>query len=562
MEKQNRRSFLQFLGRSGLSVAAGGFLVSLNACAPESKPNNGAPLTPVKDSAVPFPIEGIEHSLADELVLSNGLKYEILIKWEDPISETDTFGFNNDYLAFVPFDKNDPTDGMLWVNHEYLQPLFVSGFAEADLSKKSKETVEKEMYSVGGTLVRIRKNEKGQWEVVKDERNRRLTAQTTIPFHWDEPIAGSDTAIGTFANCAGGVTPWGTILTCEENYDMFYGETDYSNPKKPTRNLESDYYGWSQHFDYPPEHYGWVVEVNPQTGEAKKLVALGRCSHECATVHQASDGRLVVYSGDDANDECLYKFISAAPNDLKNGTLYVADTENGKWISLNYDEQAILQENFKSQTEVLVRLREAAKLVGGTPLHRPEDIEIDPLNGQVLVSLTNNKPKGDYLGQILKIEEDDNKDKLSLTFKASTFLAGGEETGFACPDNMAFDPAGNLWFTSDISGSSINQGPYLPFGNNGLFLVPSWGDKKGQVIQVASAPVDAELTGPFFAPDGSSLFLSVQHPGERTKDLAAPTSHWPEGADNKPKPSVVCISGEALDALLRVKGGQEGDQSS
>ncbi len=553
MKTQNRRSFLHFLGRAGWSITAGGILLSNSGC-------NSTETTPSKTLSSSrktgkFPLQAIAHSTSDNLDLAEGLQYDVLLQWDDVISENDRFGFNNDYIAFVPFDEKNPTDGMLWVNHEYLHELFVSGFVGTDRSKKTKQQVDKEMYSVGGSLVRIQKNSDGQWKpVLSDPRNRRLTAKTEIPFDWHEPILGSKSAIGTFANCSGGVTPWGTILTCEENYDMFYGESDYNDIDKTTdvpKRLRGDYdYGWVEHYPYPPEHYGWVVEVNPQTGEAKKLVALGRCAHECATVHQTKDGRLVVYSGDDSNDECLYKFISDKPKNLRDGKLYVANTEKGEWISLVYDEQPILQKNFNNQTEVLIRLREAAQLVGGTPLNRPEDIEIDPLTGDVLIALTNNKPKGDYLGQILKIEETDNDNKTSLTFKASTFLAGGEETGFACPDNMAFDKAGNLWFTSDISGSAIGKAPYVAFGNNGLFVVPSWGEQKGQVLQVASAPVDAEFTGPFFAPDGETLFLSVQHPGERSLSLKALTSHWPNGNGEIPKPSVVCISGKALNALM------------
>lgn len=549
MKAQNRRSFLQFIGRASLSMTTGGLLLSNSSCNSAETATVETPSTP--PIARPFPLKAIPHSISDELDLAEGLHYEVLLQWDDIISEKDRFGFNNDYLAFVPFDQENPTDGMLWVNHEYLQELFVSGFTGMDINKKTKEQVEKEMYSVGGSLVRIQKNSEGQWNpVLSDPRNRRLTAQTEIPFDWPEPILGKTSAIGTFANCSGGVTPWGTILTCEENYDMFYGETDYTTdiPKR----FHGDYnYGWAKYYDYPPEHYGWVVEVNPQTGEAKKLVALGRCAHECATVHQTKDGRLVVYSGDDSNDECLYKFISDQPKNLREGKLYVANTEKGEWISLVYEEQPILQEKFKNQTEVLIRLREAAKWVGGTPLNRPEDIEIDPLTGDVLVALTNNKPKGDYLGEILKIEETDQENKTSLTFKASTFLAGGEETGFACPDNMAFDTVGNLWFTSDISGSAMGKAPYEAFGNNGLFVVPSWGENKGKVLQIASAPVDAEFTGPFFAPDGETLFLSVQHPGERSKSLDTLTSHWPNGAGEIPKPAVVCISGKAFQELVK-----------
>ena len=444
MHNQIRRDFLQFLGRSGLSL--GGVFVGLNACdtTPKTKTSSTTPLQ--------FPLSPIEHSLLDEVVLAEGLEYEVLLRWGDRLSETDSFGFNNDFTAFIPFDKNDPSDGILWVNHEYLKELFVSGFDGDDRSKKTKSMVDTEMYSVGGSLVRIKQQKDGRWQVVQnDPYNRRLTAHTDIPFEWDEAIAGSHSAMGTFANCSGGVTPWGTIFTCEENYEMFYGETDKSDPQNPQR-IPYEYldYGWWRHYDNPPEHYGWVVEVNPKTGTAKKLVALGRCAHECATVHEASDGRLVVYTGDDSNDECLYKFISKNPGSLNQGKLYVANMEKGEWISLVCEEQAILQSHFKNQTEMLIYLREAAKLVGGSPLNRPKDIEIDPINGQVLVSLTNNKPKGDYLGEILKIEEADNNNKTSLHFKSSTFLSGGPETGFACPDNMAFDPSGNLWFTSDI----------------------------------------------------------------------------------------------------------------
>ncbi|MCH2020887.1 MAG: DUF839 domain-containing protein [Saprospiraceae bacterium] len=550
MKKQNRRSFLHFLGRAGLGISASSFLVSVQSC-DQKKILNKEKNT--KSTPNPFPLNDIQHSLEDKLILADGLKYDVLIRWDDPISDVDKFGFNNDYIAFIPLNKTNPNDGMLWVNHEYLNELFISGFNAKDRSTKTKEQVDKEMYTVGGSLIRIKKNNQNEWTIVhNDQLNRRITAKTEIPFDWDSPIAGSTSAIGTFANCSGGVTPWGTILTCEENYDMYYGETDYSDPKNPKRipGLYIDY-GWSKYYNYPPEHYGWVVEVNPLTGAAKKLVALGRCAHECATVHQAKDGRIVIYSGDDANDECLYKFISKNPDNLREGKLYVANTTEGKWISLDYEDQKILQQNFDNQTQVLIRLREAAKLVGGSPLNRPEDIEIDPLTGNVLVALSNNKPKGDYMGEILKIEEHDIENKTSLTFKSSTFIAGGAETGFACPDNMAFDPKGNLWFTSDISGSSINLDPYKDFGNNGLFLIPSWGKNKGKVLQVASAPIDAEFTGPFFSPDGETLFLSIQHPGERSVDLNNLTSHWPDGDNNIPRPSVVCITGPALKDLMQ-----------
>ncbi|MCB0794497.1 MAG: DUF839 domain-containing protein, partial [Flavobacteriales bacterium] len=335
-----------------------------------------------------------------------------------------------------------------------------------------------------------------------------------------------------------------------------YGETQHHSDGSTTL-IPSDY-GWEQFYDHPPEHYGWVVEIDPKTGDAQKHVALGRFAHECCTLFQLADKRIVAYSGDDKRDEHLYKFISSVPGSLKEGILYVADTISGKWLSLDRDTQPVLKAHFKDQTEVLVRVREAAKLLGATPLNRPEDIEIDPFTGNVLVALTNNYGKEDYHGSIMKIEEA-NGDHAALDFKASVFMAGGEESGFSCPDNLAFDRSGNLWMTTDVSGSIMNkaEGPYMPFKNNSLFVIPRHGKDAGKVFRVASAPRDAELTGPWFAPDGKTLFLSVQHPGDQTTDLDQPTSLWPFDGDNLPKPAVVAITGdliEKMNQLIELEG--------
>ena len=146
-----------------------------------------------------------------------------------------------------------------------------------------------------------------------------------------------------------------------------------------------------------------------------------------------------------------------------------------------------------------------------------------------------------------KIEEF-NEMHDSLTFKGSTYIVGGEENGFSCPDNLAFDHSGNLWITSDMSGSAMNkeEKPYMAFKNNSLFVIPRYGKDAGKVIRVASAPRDAEFTGPWFSSDGETLFLSVQHPGEQTIDIQNPTSKWPFDMDGIPKPSVVAIKGDLL----------------
>ena len=344
-----RRTFLEFLGKGTMGAAI--------SATPFTQ------LAGATQSARAFEIKGIKPSDKDLLKLAKGLDFDILIKWGDAISDKDTFGFNNDFTAFLPLDESNE-DGLLWVNHEYIDPYFIA--AEHQVTERDLEQIKREQYNVGGTFVRIQKNKKGKWKVVKnDPQNRRISGLTEIPFNWEQPIADKKSAIGTLANCSGGVTPWGTILTCEENYDQFYGERNFK-----TGEIELNRYdqGWTEFVDYPPEHYGWVVEVDPNTGEAQKHIALGRCAHECATVKELPDGRLVVYTGDDAINQCLYKFVSDKPGSLSEGTLYVANLTIGKWTPLKYEDSEVLQKFFKDQTEVLIRLREAAKYVGGTPL--------------------------------------------------------------------------------------------------------------------------------------------------------------------------------------------------
>jgi secreted PhoX family phosphatase len=550
-KKYNRKEFLAFLGH----VSIGAFVLPpfLSACGNVTTPVQNTGMTKVEiERLKALVVEGLEPTSKDDLILSPGLNYHTVVRWGDKISDEDSFGFNNDFTCFIPLDESSPSDGLLWVNHESVDPQFASGFtyrAYADPARhRTKDQVDIEMYNVGGSMVRVRQIN-GKWEVVmNDKHNRRITAKTPIKLNWDTPIEGKTTVIGTHSNCSGGLTPWKTILTCEENYDDFYGETEYDAEGR-AYHRPSDY-GWEKYYNYPPEHYGWVVEVDPRDGSAQKHVALGRFAHECCTLYELEDKRVVAYTGDDGNDEHLYKFVSSKPGSLKEGTLYVADVENGKWLAMDWESQPVLRAAFKDQTEVLVRARKAAKLLGATELNRPEDIEIDPVTGHVLVSLTNNKPKGDYHGSLLKIIETDGAFD-ALTFKAETYLAGGEENGFSCPDNLAFDMAGNLWMTTDISGSAMNMedGPYVPFMNNGLFVVPRYGEDAGRVIQVASAPRDAEFTGPWFSPDGKTLFLSVQHPGEQTTDLKDPTSKWPFDEDGIPKPAVVAITGDLIEKM-------------
>jgi secreted PhoX family phosphatase len=514
----NRRDFLQFLGVSGV-------LANVPLCAREIS-------QPLRWSVSQF----LPPSLEDRLITAEGLSYRLLIKWGDPINALEKFGFNNDFISFHPLSLDR---GLLWVNHETVSPMFING------PKRTKENVDLEMKEVGGSILEIQKVN-GSWEVNKNSKfNRRLDAMTEIPMAWKQPIAGAQVATGTMANCAGGKTPWGTFLSCEENFEFFWGDVDRKNNRTP-----SHYMKWETFYPRPPQHYGWVVEIEPLSGKAKKLISLGRFCHECAAVTKSKNGKAVVYSGDDGNNQHLYKFISDSSDSLEQGKLYVANLEKGTWLSLDINDSAILKENFKDQTEIQTYTREAAKLLGATQLARPEDIEFDPLTGNVFIALTNNTSTGNHYGSILKIAEDGN-DPGSLTFKHDTFLTGGKEAGFACPDNMAFDKMGNLWFTTDIFGRDINHGAYEGLGNNGLFVFLRSGAHAGEILRLATAPVDAEFTGPCFSPDYKTLFLSVQHPGEMSPDPKHLTSRWPLG--DIPRSSVVTLEGPLLDKITKGK---------
>lgn len=472
--------------------------------------------------------------------MAEGFSYELLLKYDDPITSTLRFGTHNDFLHFVPLNASG-SEGILWSNHEYLQPEFVHK-RKID-TPRTKAEMEKEQSTIGGSLVHIKK-ENGKWTPIFNSKfNRRIDGKTMIPFNKGISISGKKQAMGMVTNCGGGFTPWKTVLTCEENYDIFYGDATFINKKRQF--VEKDKMNWYEHFPNPPEHYGWVVEVEPLTGKAKKHTALGRFEHEGATVVLSKTGKAVVYMGEDRKGGGIYKFISDTGTSLDSGQLFVANTEKGMWIPLDIKKSKELQKHFDTQLQVLTYASYAAEVAGGTPQDRPEDIEVDPNTNNIIVSLTNNAERGNLYGGLLKIEEKNN-DHESLEFISSVFKSGGPSKGFSCPDNLAFDNRGNLWMTTDMAEYDIRAGKFKGLGNNGLFYLPMSGPGAGGIFQVASAPVDAEFTGPTFSPDYKTLFLSVQHPGADTKDPANPTSRWPLGNGHLPLSSVVAISGPIL----------------
>lgn len=519
----SRRDFLKFTGRGAALLLAASCASPMGIKSPGSQK-----------------LVGLSPSFEDVLKLAPGFESKLLIRWDDPINNSgDKFGYNNDFIAYIPLEGKK-NEGLMWVNHEYVQPLFVSGhIIDENYFRKTKEQAAIEMKAVGGSIIHV-KNIDGTWLLVKNsEYNRRLDAFTPIPFSKNTEVYGSKIGIGTLANCAGGVTPWNTFLTCEENYQNFFGEALYDHSGNRVFQNAKWIMGWDIHYSHPPEHYGWVVEINPKSGDAKKLVSLGRFSHEGACTTKAKDGRVVVYMGDDANDECFYKFISDSKDSLDSGTLYVAHLESGKWLPIEM-KNPLLKNKFKNHTELMIRTRDAAHTLKATKLDRPEDCEIDPITGYVYLNCTNNIPAGRPFGSIHKFIEKNN-DYGSLEFESSVFIFGGEKSTISCPDNLVFDKLGNMWVTNDISEDEIGSTVYKPFGNNALFYIPMSGPHSGTAYRVAQAPMDAELTGPCFSDDGKTLFLSIQHPGAKTKYLNELTSHWPDGGQSIPRPSVVAI---------------------
>lgn len=547
--KISRRGVLRLTAFAGAGAAAAP-LLSVTASTAQ------AATTDAKVAAAAgIGFQPIAPSRADELVLPPGFSYTVVRAWGDFVVGGEKFGFNNDFIAYFPIDflqgGKNPNEGLLWINHEYISPLFISGRA-ANVNPTFEQLIQ-EKSEVGGTVVHIRKNAGGTWEFVDDpDHNRRVTAWSLIDL--DGPAAGTPevwgatTVQGTLANCAGGITPWGTALSAEENFQDYGPDASKAG------------YGWAKNDNdnrfLNDLHYGWVVEIDPfdKNRPPVKHTALGRFRHENATTVIGKSGHVVVYSGYDKADECVFKFISKNtynPNDraanltlLSEGTLYAADFSKGVWVPLVLTAQPKLQAAYKTQAAVLVDAGAAAKLAGATPTDRPEDIKINPVDSSVFISFTNNSNHSNYYGQITRLFEAGG-DHEALSFSWEVFATGGPQkgSGFASPDNLIFDNKGNLFVFCDVSSSVAGKGIYSFAGNNGVYCIPTTGPSAGTAFQFASGPVECETTGPCFSPDFKTLFLSIQHPGEETTSMDKLTSHWPGGGTSLPRPAVVAITG-------------------
>ncbi|SDH86569.1 PhoX family protein [Paenibacillus naphthalenovorans] len=554
--EMNRRKFLAYLGTGTAALAAASAgLGSLTGGDKAYAARTADHLFGYKSNKVSGFFEPIAHSKVDDVILPKGFKYDVVAAYGDVINEAgDTFGFNNDFTVYFPIDGSN-THGLLWVNHEYSSDVFVHGQPGAD-GNYTAEQIKKMLYVQGGSVIEVRRDEKGVWKLdTQSKYARRVTGLTPTklvgPAAGTKAVNGAVNVQGTFANCSGGMTLWNTLLTCEENFEETSGQAGLD-----------------------ATHYGWVVEVDPfdPTFEIRKHTALGRFNHENTAMGLSKDGRVVVYMGDDKKDACVYKFVSknnyvpemgrANTALLTEGTLYAADLKKGKWIALTIEavQKALKDEKFKvpslikatkeelaakfqTQADVCVNTHEAALILGATPTDRPEDIEICLFDNTFFVAHTNNDNHGNIHGHITRFFEKDS-DLGAMEFDFEIFAAGGRQSGFSAPDNLTFDSNGNLWTVTDISSGSLNKGVFTSFANNGMFVIPTTGPNMGVAMQFASAPVEAEMTGPWFTPDESTLFLAVQHPGENTTDPSKPTSTWPRRpGDTMPRPAVIAITG-------------------
>ncbi len=587
----SRRNFIS--GASALGAAA-----MLAACASRGGGNARSSLR----------FDELPHTPDGNLSVPSGYRSQVLVRWGDALVEglaefdpyrqsaaeqARRFGYNNDFVGFLPLPRSGNTSdhGLLVVNHEFTNTeLMFPGSPEGTALTRDQALTD--IAAHGLSVVEVKRVGR-DWVVDKSSAyNRRVTPDT--PMMLTGAAAGSarlTTLIsadgvstrGTFGNCSGGITPWGTVLTAEENVDGYFSG-DYQATAEAENyarfGVQRRYKNWGEHFarwnlDHNPRellHAGWVVEIDPYNPAStpKKRTALGRFKHEGCNVFINRDGRVVAYSGDDQAFEYMYKFVSkntyqvnerAANLDLlQEGRLFVARfLQEGtvRWLPLEYGVGPLTQENgFHHPADVLLDTRKAADLLGATPMDRPEDIEVNPGNGRVYAMLTNNparrpdqldaanpRPHNSH-GQIIELWPPDG-DHSREEFRWDLFLLAGnpadtltlyhphtsERGWLSCPDNCTFDALGNLWIASD--------GAQAAGIADGLWATEVSGQYRALTKRFMRIPRGAEMCGPCFTPDGENLFCAVQHPAAGST-FAAPSTRWPDfNAAMPPRPAVV-----------------------
>ena len=589
----SRRGFLGGVLAFGSFTALGTSLVPTGAKAADGR----------------FAFTQIPTSTADAVIVPEGYKSEILVQWGDPLwsdvpefddatrgtadSQARAFGDNTDGMDVFSHDGKT----LLVVNNEYTNRDIIALSAE-DKRIMAEDDIAKGMMAHGISVVEIA-NDGGAWKIVKDSPyNRRITPQSEMEL--TGPAAGHDLmkteadptgtkSLGTWNNCGNGVTPWGTYLTCEENFNGYF-----SAPENPDHEVTPELarygvsatdwgYNWAvieDRYDvskHPnePNRAGYVVEIDPTdpASTPKKRTALGRIKHENAEAVVNNDGRIVVYMGDDERGEFVYRYVSngvyapGAPTDalLDDGILYVAkfsDNGTGAWVALTPETTGM------DQAEIHIHTRQAGSKVGATTMDRPEWISANPKAPEIYCCLTNNKNRGvkpnaggddtsvngpnprekNNYGQIVRWRPDGG-DHTAPGFTWDLYVLAGnptvhsdayagsaninEENMFNSPDGLAFDSNGLVWIQTD--GNYKNEGDFAGQGNNQMLA----GDPAtGEIRRFMVGPNECEITGLTWSPDRRTMFVGIQHPGERGN------SHWPAGGTSVPRSAIIAVTRE------------------
>jgi secreted PhoX family phosphatase len=525
---------------------------------------------------------------------------------QTPEAQAGQFGYNNDFLALLRFWGSD--DALLVANHEYTnENLMFRGWTTP--ARASLDELRIAMMAHGMSVVAVSRRGSGDpWSAHRfSPFNRRITAAT--PFRVDGPAAGSDllrtsadpsgrVVLGTLNNCSGGVTPWGTVLSGEENFNQYFAVPEPPADDKVAAGYKRygitdksgrDWFRADPRFDTTnepnePHRFGWVVEVDPfdPTAPPRKHTALGRFKHEAANIAIARDRRVAVYLGDDERFDYLYKFVSKKTFRRGGGWFHAAAQHvaagGGRPLRREVLRRAVAGLRRRrplaradegrrvggpgmTTEEVLVWTRLAADAVGATKMDRPEDVEPSPRTGKVYMACTNNTARTPAQvdaanpravnkdGHVIEITEKGG-DAAARTFSwkilivcgdpadPSTYFSGfdkSEVSPISCPDNVAFDLAGNLWIATDGQPESLGV-------DDALLAVPVRGKERGHTQQFLAVPTGAETCGPVVGFDDRTALVAVQHPGDVPgASPDAPKSLFPYDGTGQPRPSVIQI---------------------
>ncbi|WP_439155777.1 PhoX family protein [Yoonia sp.] len=582
----SRRGFLTgvIAYGSGAAVMGAGLLSGTSAEAQTVSRFGFTPISAQTDSTVHVP---------------EGYTWQAVAKWGEPLFSDANELSQDTGIDLASSDRvfGENTDGMemfvvggrqvIAVNHEYVNTRVNLPHTGGETTSADDALILQNMQGV--TVMEVAEGPDGWGIVVDSDLNRRITQNT--PMTITGPAAGHDllktaadpagtTVLGTLNNCGAGKTPWGTYLTCEENFNGYFGSTD-ANVAAPEHygryGIGSEgRYGYEKfdaRFDTAqnpnePHRFGYIVEIDPTdpTSTPIKHSALGRFKHENAAAVIAPDGRVVVYMGDDERGEFMYKYISngiytpGGPTSelLDDGKLFVAvfnDDLTGVWVELTPEATGM------SAAEIAIFTRVAASRVGATTMDRPEWVAVNPVAAEGYCALTNNSRRGvranaggdwtpakgpnprneNNYGQIVRWRPAGD-DHAAADFTWDLYVMAGNPTVhddayagsdninegnlFNSPDGMMFDSTGLLWIQTD--GDDSNADGFAGMGNNQMLA----GDPvTGQIERFMTGPNGSEVTGLTWSADKRTMFVGIQHP-------AAP---FPDGEGMLPRSSIVAV---------------------